>query len=205
MRRFPRPARRVRRGARRGRPLARIDEALALARQTGERWTDAFLHRIRADILLKADPTNPSAPRKPIARPSPARASKARGPSGCKRRSGSPTSINRPAARPRRTTFLRQRSKASLQQRNCPRSPRRGRCSSKLLTPLSDSKHRLPAKLQFTVLRSFLRGRTRVCSRAPARFPALTAMSGYVDSSHSIVRGGRLLRVDFSLADRGQS
>ena len=40
-------------------PLARIDEALALARQTGERWTDAFLHRIRADILLKADPTNP--------------------------------------------------------------------------------------------------------------------------------------------------
>jgi tetratricopeptide (TPR) repeat protein len=39
-------------------PLARIDEALALARQTGERWTDAFLHRIRGDILLKADPEN---------------------------------------------------------------------------------------------------------------------------------------------------
>ena len=39
-------------------PLARIDEALALAQQTGERWTDAFLHRIRGDILLKADPEN---------------------------------------------------------------------------------------------------------------------------------------------------
>ena len=24
-----------------------------------ERWTDAFLHRIRGDILLKADPANP--------------------------------------------------------------------------------------------------------------------------------------------------
>ena len=40
--------------------LARIDEALRLARQTGERWTDAFLHRIRGDILLKADPGNPA-------------------------------------------------------------------------------------------------------------------------------------------------
>ena len=38
--------------------LTRIDEALALAQQTGERWTDAFLHRIRGDILQKADPVN---------------------------------------------------------------------------------------------------------------------------------------------------
>jgi predicted ATPase len=40
--------------------LARIDEALALAQQTGERWTDALLHRIHGDILLKADPENPA-------------------------------------------------------------------------------------------------------------------------------------------------
>ena len=40
--------------------LARIDEALALAQQTGEHWTDAFLHRIRGDILLKADPEHPA-------------------------------------------------------------------------------------------------------------------------------------------------
>ena len=39
-------------------PLARIDEALALAEQTGQRWTDALLHRIRGDVLLKADPEN---------------------------------------------------------------------------------------------------------------------------------------------------
>jgi predicted negative regulator of RcsB-dependent stress response len=36
--------------------LARIDGALTLA----QHWTDAFLHRIRGDILLKADPENPA-------------------------------------------------------------------------------------------------------------------------------------------------
>ena len=40
--------------------MARIDEALALAEQTDQHWTDAFLHRIRGDILLKADPENPA-------------------------------------------------------------------------------------------------------------------------------------------------
>jgi class 3 adenylate cyclase/predicted ATPase len=38
--------------------LHRIDEALALASETGERWTDALLHRIRGEILLKRDPAN---------------------------------------------------------------------------------------------------------------------------------------------------
>jgi predicted ATPase len=37
----------------------RIDAALALAQETGERWTDSFLHRLRGDILLKRDPGNP--------------------------------------------------------------------------------------------------------------------------------------------------
>ncbi|HKN29336.1 MAG TPA: AAA family ATPase [Roseiarcus sp.] len=40
--------------------LAHIDEALALAQRTGEHWTDALLHRIRGDVLLKADPENPT-------------------------------------------------------------------------------------------------------------------------------------------------
>jgi class 3 adenylate cyclase/predicted ATPase len=35
--------------------LAHVDEAVTLARRTGERWTDALLHRIHGDILLKAD------------------------------------------------------------------------------------------------------------------------------------------------------
>jgi predicted ATPase len=38
--------------------LRRIDEALALASETGERWTDAQLHRIRGAILLKRNPSN---------------------------------------------------------------------------------------------------------------------------------------------------
>jgi adenylate cyclase len=38
--------------------LRGIDEALALANETGERWTDAALHRIRGAILLKRDPAN---------------------------------------------------------------------------------------------------------------------------------------------------
>ena len=38
--------------------LTRIDEALALAGETGEHWTDAFLHRIRGEILLKRDLAN---------------------------------------------------------------------------------------------------------------------------------------------------
>jgi predicted ATPase len=41
--------------------LSRIDEALALAGETGEHWSDAFLHRCRGEILLKRDPAN-SAP-----------------------------------------------------------------------------------------------------------------------------------------------
>jgi predicted ATPase len=38
--------------------LSRIEEALTLAGKTGERWSDAFLHRLRGQILLKRDPAN---------------------------------------------------------------------------------------------------------------------------------------------------
>jgi predicted ATPase len=38
--------------------LTRIEEALALAAETGEHWSDAFLHRLRGEILLKRDPAN---------------------------------------------------------------------------------------------------------------------------------------------------
>ena len=41
--------------------LTRISEALMLSTETGEHWTDAFLYRIRGEILLKRDPRN-SAP-----------------------------------------------------------------------------------------------------------------------------------------------
>ena len=38
--------------------MSRVDEALALAAETGERWSDAFLHRCRGEILLKRDAAN---------------------------------------------------------------------------------------------------------------------------------------------------
>ena len=38
--------------------LTRIDEALALADETGEHWSDAFLHCLSGKILLKRDPAN---------------------------------------------------------------------------------------------------------------------------------------------------
>jgi hypothetical protein len=38
--------------------VTRIDEAPALAGETGEHWSDAFLHRCRGEILLKRDPAN---------------------------------------------------------------------------------------------------------------------------------------------------
>jgi predicted ATPase len=38
--------------------LTQIEEALALAGETGEHWSDAFLHRLRGEILLKRDPAN---------------------------------------------------------------------------------------------------------------------------------------------------
>jgi len=42
------------------RALTRVDEALALAEQTEQHWTDSFLHRIRGNILLKAAPESPA-------------------------------------------------------------------------------------------------------------------------------------------------
>ena len=43
------------------RALAVIDEGLAIAQDGGQNYTDAYLHRLRGDILLRRDPVN-SAP-----------------------------------------------------------------------------------------------------------------------------------------------
>jgi tetratricopeptide (TPR) repeat protein len=40
--------------------LTRIDEALGLARDAGEHWSDAFLYRLRGEILLRRDPADPA-------------------------------------------------------------------------------------------------------------------------------------------------
>jgi len=42
------------------RALTGIDGAIALTAETGEHLSDAFLHRIRGEVLLKRDPANPA-------------------------------------------------------------------------------------------------------------------------------------------------
>ncbi len=39
--------------------VASVDAGLALAEETGERWTDPLLYRLKGEILLKRDPANP--------------------------------------------------------------------------------------------------------------------------------------------------
>src|SRR5262249_14717447 len=41
--------------------LTTIESALLLAAETGEHWTDALLHRIRGELLLRRDATNSAA------------------------------------------------------------------------------------------------------------------------------------------------
>jgi class 3 adenylate cyclase/tetratricopeptide (TPR) repeat protein len=41
--------------------LKEIDQGLAISADTGEHWTDPHLHRLRGDVLLKHDPSNPAA------------------------------------------------------------------------------------------------------------------------------------------------
>jgi predicted ATPase len=40
--------------------LTLIDQGLAIAEETGERFTDPYLHRLRGDILVKRDPADPA-------------------------------------------------------------------------------------------------------------------------------------------------
>ena len=41
--------------------LALIDQGLAIAKETGEHFTDPYLHRLRGELLLRRDPSNPVA------------------------------------------------------------------------------------------------------------------------------------------------
>jgi predicted ATPase len=108
--------------------LTRIDQALALANETGERWTDAALHRIRGEILVRRDPGNPAPAEKPSKPPSQSRRRRRREASNCKRCWRSRSSTYRQPAWPRPTPSSPPRSKASRRHPKCPRSPKRRRC-----------------------------------------------------------------------------
>ncbi len=114
---------------------SRSDEALASCERTGHRAFEAELHRVRGEMLLKRDPANPAPAEEASRPPSPSRSGKPRAASVCARRCRSQNSTNRPAARSRRTTFSRPRSKVFRRRRKCRRSPRRRRCSRRLRRP----------------------------------------------------------------------
>jgi predicted ATPase len=46
--------------------LRRLDDALAELERTEERWYEAEMHRIRAEILLQRDPANTAAAEQPL-------------------------------------------------------------------------------------------------------------------------------------------
>ena len=109
--------------------LARIDEAMALARQVENRCNLAFPHLLRGELLLKRDPSNP-APAEEAFQTAIAIA-KQQGARSCGSARGacrSPSSTNRPAAPPTRTPSSRPRSKAFRRRPKCRRSLRRRRC-----------------------------------------------------------------------------
>jgi predicted ATPase len=110
-------------------PLRRIDEALALANETGEHWTDALLHRIRGAILLKRDPANPAPAEEAFQTAILSRKRRRRVASNYKLRCRSPSFTNRPPVPPKPTLSSRLRWKASPRRPKCRRSPRRRRWS----------------------------------------------------------------------------
>ncbi|MBV8795303.1 MAG: hypothetical protein JO136_10250 [Hyphomicrobiales bacterium] len=78
--------------------LRRIDEALALASETGERWTDALPTSSAAKSYSSAIRRTPRRPRRPFAPPSLSGERRRREASNCKRRWRWPSSTNRPPA-----------------------------------------------------------------------------------------------------------
>ena len=118
------------------RALAGIDEALALAIQIEQRCHLAFMHRLRGQILLKRDPSNP-APAEEAYKTAFAIANEQGARSfglqavACARQT---LPINRPSCSTP-TPSSRRRSKAFRRRRKCPRSPRRRRCSRRWRRP----------------------------------------------------------------------
>jgi tetratricopeptide (TPR) repeat protein len=108
--------------------LARIEEAMALARQVETRCNLPFLDLLRGKLLLERDPSNAPPQRKPSKPGSRSRSNKAREVGVCARLCRSPSSTNRPTGPWRRTTSSRPRSQALRQRRRCLRSQRRWRC-----------------------------------------------------------------------------
>ena len=107
--------------------LATIDAGLAIAEETGEHYTDPYLHRLRGEFLLMRSPADSrSAPRK-LSRPR-SRSPKAQGARGyALLASRALARLYQSTGRPdeAQSDRLRPRSKAFRRRRKCLRSPRR--------------------------------------------------------------------------------
>ena len=112
-----------------GAALGRLEKALAEVQDTGERWCEAELHRIRAEVLLRREGSNIAPAEEAfqtaiaVAQQQGARSFELRG--GPVARQTLP--IGRPPRRGSRGPRAR-RSRAFRRRRKCPRSPRRRRC-----------------------------------------------------------------------------
>ena len=108
--------------------LAAIDAGFAIAEETGEHYTDPYLHRLRGEFLLMQCPDDPvpaeEAFQTAIAI---ARGQGARG-YALWPRTRSQSFINHPAVQTTRAPSSPLRSKAFRERRKCPRSQRRRRC-----------------------------------------------------------------------------
>jgi class 3 adenylate cyclase len=92
--------------------LAAVDAGLAIAEDTGEHYTDPYLYRLRGEFLLTRRPAAPLRPRKHLKPQSPLPRAKARGVMLSLLLTRSPSFINQPAARTKRKSSSRPRSKA---------------------------------------------------------------------------------------------
>ena len=112
------------------RALMQIDQGLAIADETEERFTDPYLHRLRGECLLKREPGNSAPAEEAFKPPSRSQSSKALVVTSCSPRFHSPSSTNRPAAPLKPAPFSRQPSMAFRRLRKCPKSMRLRLCSS---------------------------------------------------------------------------
>jgi tetratricopeptide (TPR) repeat protein len=95
------------------RALAILDEALASSERTGHHAFDAELHRVRGEIMLRRDPTNPAPAEAEFGRAIEIASRQGARSFGRAPRLPLPSSTNRPAAGSTRTTSSRLRSKDS--------------------------------------------------------------------------------------------
>jgi predicted ATPase len=92
--------------------LTLIDQGLAIAKETGEHYTDPYLYRLRGETLRAMIPPIRPLPKRPSKQRSRLRSNKARAVTNFSHRLPSPSSINQSAGQSTRMQFSDGRSKA---------------------------------------------------------------------------------------------